>query len=164
MLGADARLLQQGAYGDWSSTGVFESALTREELWAVLSQEQSWTEWWEELEAVRLRGPLEPGTRGTMRLRGLPPLRVTVRAASAPSLLALQVVTGPLLAEFEFALHELPGGGTEIRERVSIVGPAARMVGRFFDLRRGPNFGLSMTRLVSLAVVASHAGPALRGR
>jgi uncharacterized protein YndB with AHSA1/START domain len=158
------RAVYDSADGDWSSLGQFVTGVDAGQLWGVLADPSGWPEWWEEVASVRLGHELVEGSRGRIRFKRLPPLPVEVSALRPGYRLELEVAAPGLRMWIDFALVEQADGRVRIVQRTTVKGVGARRVAGIYARWMGDGFVLSMTRLISLAVVYAAALRTAGGR
>lgn len=90
-------------------------------------------QWHPRLEWARLEGPLQPGTRGQLKPKGTRPVDLRVEAVEPGRRLVLAGVhTLPVATgRYEHVVEAVGDARCRVTHRMSVDGPAARLVARF---------------------------------
>ena len=111
--------------------GSSHSSASAEDVWAVWTNAAAWPG--DVIVMAKIDGPFAVGAKITMRVKGHPPLRLTVTRVEAP-MLWTGVARVPGLTETIDHLIEPTDSGTLITQRTVFTGPlasiAARALGR----------------------------------
>jgi hypothetical protein len=98
-------------------------------IWALWSDVGQWTSWDTSVESVKLDGPFEVGSRGTMVIPGQPPITFALtEVVPGRGFVDETEIPGALL-RFGHALEPLGDGRVRVTHRVEIEGPAAQDMG-----------------------------------
>jgi hypothetical protein len=98
-----------------------------EVVWDVLAGFERWPEWNDDVEWVRLDGPVAPG--GTFRWKSGPgSIRATVVLLEPPRHLGLAGTTFGIRADHDWRIELLPAGGSLVRTEESWSGLLARVL------------------------------------
>jgi Polyketide cyclase / dehydrase and lipid transport len=109
----------------WSSTYTQSvTGVSRERVWDVYSDVESWPSWQDDVQYARLEGPFETGGVIRFKPKGGPKVRIDLTEVSAPSRF---VDTTRFLLARMVDVHELveSDDGLEIRNTTSVEGPLA---------------------------------------
>ena len=111
--------------------GSSQSSASAEEVWAVWTTPADWAG--DVIVMAKIDGPFAVGAKITMRVKGHPPLKLTVTRVEAP-VLWTGVARAPGLTETIDHLIETTDSGTLITQGTVFTGPlapiAARILGR----------------------------------
>ena len=111
--------------------GSSQSSASAEDVWAVWTNPAEWPG--DVIVTAKIDGPFAVGAKITMRVKGHPPLKLTVTRAEAPKLWT-GVARAPGLTETIDHLIEPTDSGTLLTQRTVFTGPlapiAARILGR----------------------------------
>ena len=130
----------------WTYEHTADTDLAPEALWPALRDVDNWTAWDTSMEKIELRGPFAVGSRIAMTPKGQDEILSTITAIDENALVADQIDIGDATLAFSHALDRLTGGGTRVRFRLEISGPAAD--------RTGPELGPMITEDFPDAVAA----------
>ncbi|WP_225725555.1 MULTISPECIES: DUF1731 domain-containing protein [unclassified Nocardia] len=107
-------------------------ALPPEAVWGVLGDLRRWPEWNPGVDSVRLRGPMEPGTKGdylprgriigTMHGRTAPPFVLTAMRPGCELTIEQPEPVGRMRLSWTLTPRD---GGTELTQRLTFSGPSA---------------------------------------
>jgi hypothetical protein len=107
---------------EWTTKASHRSTATPAQVWARWTDVDSWNEWDHEVVSSSLEGPFEPGTTGSMKPKGGPPVRFTLTAVK-PNAEFSDSARLPLTT-LEFHHTVVPNGaGSNIEHRVTMRGP-----------------------------------------
>jgi hypothetical protein len=107
--------------------GSSHSSASAEDVWAVWTNPAEWPG--DVIVMAKIDGPFAVGAKITMRVKGHPPLRLTVTRVEAP-MLWTAVARGPGLTETIDHLIEPTDSGTLITQRTVFTGPLAWIAAR----------------------------------
>jgi hypothetical protein len=107
--------------------GSSHSSASVEDVWAVWTNPTEWPG--DVMVMATIDGPFAVGAKVTMRVRGHPPLRLTVTRIEPPTLWT-GVATVPGLTETIDHLIEPTNSGTLITQRTVFTGPLASIAAR----------------------------------
>jgi hypothetical protein len=107
--------------------GSSHSSASVEDVWAVWANPAEWPG--DVMVMAKIDGPFAVGAKVTMRVRGHPPLRLTVTRVEAPTLWT-GVARVPGLTETIDHLIEPTDSGTLITQRTVFTGPLASIAAR----------------------------------
>jgi hypothetical protein len=110
----------------WEAKAQCETEAGPEAVWALWENPQRWSEWNDEIASVRADGPLESGSRITIRFKRSLPLRFTV-IEWEPGRLFTDEARLPGARLGHEHLVERVGDRTRIQNRLYIDGPAERL-------------------------------------
>ncbi len=109
----------------WERTAAATSTAAPERVWDVLLDGRRWALWNRGVDWMVLEGPLEPGTRLTLKPKRGPQTAFRIEAVVPQRLLSLVVRFGPVAAlRFRWELAAA-GTGTSIAGTIGIAGPLA---------------------------------------
>ena len=107
--------------------GASHSSASAEDVWAVWTNPAEWPG--DVIVMAKIDGPFAVGAKITMRVKGHPPLRLTVTRVEAP-MLWTGVARVPGLTETIDHLIEPTDSGTLITQRTVFTGPLASIAAR----------------------------------
>jgi hypothetical protein len=107
--------------------GSSHSSASAEDVWAVWTNPAEWPG--DVIVMAKIDGPFAVGAKITMRVKGHPPLRLTVTRVDAP-MLWTGVARVPGLTETIDHLIEPTDSGTLITQRTVFTGPLASIAAR----------------------------------
>ena len=112
-----------------------ETSASPEAVWAVLADPQLRAQWHPNLRWATLDGPLAPGSTGKWKPARAQPVAVTVAEVDAPRRLVYEGTHGSSKAARGHYVHEvepLASGGARLTHTMSLTGPLAPVIARFF--------------------------------
>jgi uncharacterized protein YndB with AHSA1/START domain len=135
----------------WSSEYTIETAASPAAVWSLWSDPACEHEYDEGIEWARLDGPLAPGTKGQLKLRGAPQGGFTVLEVEPGRRIITQA--GPPLARMRFdrRVEPLAAGGSRLYEQITIRGPFAGVVGFLFGRSMAERLPKALHNLSRLA-------------
>jgi catechol 2,3-dioxygenase-like lactoylglutathione lyase family enzyme len=98
------------------------------DVYALYADVRAWPSWDEDVERVTLEGPFATGTRGTLAMKGRPPLSLTLTEVTPDVGFADETQVGPMTVRFRHVLTPM-FGGTRIAHTVEVEGPGADALG-----------------------------------
>ena len=103
-------------------------------MWAVWADPAARPRWHPRLEWATLDGPLAPGISGRWKPDRARPVAVQVEAVDPGRELSFVGIHGLPVARghYRYAVEPLSGGGSRLTHRVSLSGPLAAPIARFF--------------------------------
>ena len=107
--------------------GSSDASASAEDVWAVCTNPAEWPG--DVIVMAKVDGPFAVGAKSTMRVKGHPPLRLTVTRVEA-SMLWTGVARVPRLTETIDHLIEPTDSGTLITQRTVFTGPLASIAAR----------------------------------
>ena len=133
-------------------------------VWAVWSDLAGRLRWHPGLAWARLDGPLAPGTAGAWKPQRARPVAVRVAEVVPERRLVLVGTHGPPVARghYEHEVVALPGGGSRITHRMSLSGPLAAPIARFFGRPLGVSASPEAVAAVARLAEEDAAGPRVR--
>jgi hypothetical protein len=133
----------KGPYG-----GSSPSSASAEDVWAVWTNPVEWPG--DVIVMAKIDGPFAVGAKVRMRVRGHPPLRLTVTRIESP-MLWTGVARFPGLTETIDHLIEPTGSGTLLTQRTVFTGPLASIAARVLEGTVRKTFEATTTHFGRLA-------------
>lgn len=112
--------------------GSVTSSAPASAVWALWSDTSTWPDWDPSVEAVRLDGPFEAGTTGTMTLAGPFEVPVTLDVVEPGVRYLDRLSMGDLEIRIDHVVADLAdsdSGGCEVTVSTTITGPGADGIG-----------------------------------
>lgn len=98
-------------------------------VWELWSDTGTWAAWDPAVQDVRLDGPFEQGTTGTMTLTGAIEVPVSLEVVVPGSRYLDRLTLGELVIRIDHVVRPVDGGGCEVTVRTTIEGPGADDIG-----------------------------------
>lgn len=98
-------------------------------IWELWSDPTTWAVWDPAVQDVRLDGPFEQGTTGTMTLAGPIEVPVSLEVVVPGSRYLDQLTMGELVIRIDHVVRPVDGGGAEVTVSTTIEGPGADAIG-----------------------------------
>ena len=128
--------------------GSSHCSASAEEVWVVWTNPAGWPG--DVIVMAKIDGPFAVGAKITMRVKGHPPLKLTVTRVEAP-VLWTAVARAPGLTETIDHLIEPTDSGTLITERTVFTGPLASIAARILGGRLRKTFEATTAYCARLA-------------
>ena len=128
--------------------GSSHSSASAEDVWAVWTNPAEWPG--DVIVMAKIDGPFAVGAKITMRVKGHPPLRLTVTRVEAP-MVWTGVARAPALTETIDHLIEPTDSGTLITQRTVFTGPLASIAARILGGRVRKTFEATTAHFGRLA-------------
>jgi len=128
--------------------GSSQSSASAEDVWAVWTNPAEWPG--DIIVMAKIDGPFAVGAKITMRVKGHPPLRLTVTRVEAP-MVWTGVARAPGLTETVDHLIEPTYPGTLIAQRTVFTGPLASIAARILGGRVRKTFEATTAHFGRLA-------------
>ncbi|MER7501479.1 SRPBCC family protein [Nonomuraea pusilla] len=113
----------------WEYQHAAETTAAPEAVWRVWADVESWPEWNDGVERIRIDGPFEAGTAFTMTPPDDEPITMRLVEVVPGEVFTDELDAGDFRVTTAHRLEPLPGGGTRVVYRTEITGPAAGAVG-----------------------------------
>lgn len=98
-------------------------------IWELWSDTTTWPVWDPAVQDVRLDGPFEEGTTGTMTLTGPIEVPVSLEVVVPGSRYLDQLTMGELVIRIDHVVRPADSGGSEVTVSTTIEGPGADDIG-----------------------------------
>jgi hypothetical protein len=113
----------------WEYEYSAETSASREELWRLWADVESWADWNADIEAIELQGPFAEGSLIAMTPAGQETVHLRLAEVSEPELFVDEAVIGGATFRTTHRLEQLDCGRVRVSYQMEITGPQADELG-----------------------------------
>jgi len=135
----------------WDFEHSVEAAVSRERVWALWTDIESWPDWNPGVVRAELDGPAAEGATGTVRASGGPASKLTVVAVEPERRFVTEASERLMRLRFDHELNDAADGQLRITHRVEMTGLATPLMRRTIGPRLERSIPVALTNLVELA-------------
>ena len=135
----------------WDFEHSVEASVSRERVWALWTDIESWPSWNPGVVRAELDGPATEGATGTVRASGGPASKLTVVAVEPERRFVTEASERLMRLRFDHELRNGPDDRLRITHRVQMTGLATPLMRRTVGPRLERSIPVGLANLVELA-------------
>jgi len=135
----------------WLFEHSVEAPVSRERVWALWTDVESWPSWNPGVVRAELDGPLAEGTTGSVRASGGPASKLRVLGVDPERRFVTEASERLIRLRFDHELDDSQDGQLRITQRVQMTGLATPLMRRTIGPRLERSIPVALANLVELA-------------